>query len=178
MKKTAQQGYAEAQYNLGVSYDSGTGVPQNYSKAVMWYTKAAQQGLVVSQINLGGHYFKGQGVQQNYATAAYWVTKAAQQGSAKAQYMIGLLYASGKGVKQNNSTAYKWFELAKATSAPESDDYTGASRLMQELASKMTPAEINKAQQEASNWFEQYQKKSNAEAPTAVSQLTPPSDYY
>ena len=33
----AEQGDAEAQYNLGVMYDDGTGVLQDYKEAVKWY---------------------------------------------------------------------------------------------------------------------------------------------
>ena len=40
----AEQGYAAAQYNLGVMYDNGQGVPQDYAEAVKWYRLAAEQG--------------------------------------------------------------------------------------------------------------------------------------
>jgi len=35
----AQQGEASAQFNLGVMYYKGQGVPQDYEKAVMWLNK-------------------------------------------------------------------------------------------------------------------------------------------
>lgn len=41
LQKQAAQGNASAQYNLGVLYDSGRGVPQDYAKARLWYEKAA-----------------------------------------------------------------------------------------------------------------------------------------
>ena len=40
----AEQGDAVAQFNLGVKYDNGQGVPQDYAEAVKWYRKAAEQG--------------------------------------------------------------------------------------------------------------------------------------
>ena len=40
----ANQGAAYAQYNLGVMYDNGMGVPENDAEAVKWYRKAADQG--------------------------------------------------------------------------------------------------------------------------------------
>ena len=40
----AEQGGSDAQYNLGIMYDSGRGVPENDKTAVKWYTKAAEQG--------------------------------------------------------------------------------------------------------------------------------------
>jgi len=40
----AEHGDAEAQFNLGGMYDIGQGVPQNAKAAVKWYTLAAEQG--------------------------------------------------------------------------------------------------------------------------------------
>ena len=42
--KAAEQGDASAQFNLGVAYDNGDGVLQDYSKAHMWYNLAAAKG--------------------------------------------------------------------------------------------------------------------------------------
>ena len=43
--KAAEQGLAVAQYNLGVTYGEGHGVPRDHAAAVSWYGKAAEQGL-------------------------------------------------------------------------------------------------------------------------------------
>ncbi|KAB2645301.1 MAG: SEL1-like repeat protein, partial [Verrucomicrobia bacterium] len=40
----AKQGDADAQFNLGVCYESGNGVAKDYVEAVKWYRKAAEQG--------------------------------------------------------------------------------------------------------------------------------------
>ena len=42
LEKTAKQGNAEAQYNLGVIYHNGEGVPKDDAKAFHWYEKAAK----------------------------------------------------------------------------------------------------------------------------------------
>ncbi len=76
----AEQGDAAAQYNLGLMYDVGTGVPQDYKKALIWYTKAAEQGYVWAQYNLGLMYAEGKGVPEDYKQALIWYTKAAEQG--------------------------------------------------------------------------------------------------
>ncbi|WP_163366756.1 tetratricopeptide repeat protein, partial [Klebsiella aerogenes] len=60
--KAAEQGHADAQYNLAVSYDEGEGVERDGSKAVFWYTKAANQGNRDAQNNLGVMYDEGDGV--------------------------------------------------------------------------------------------------------------------
>ena len=58
----AEQGNADAQYNLGVMYDNGRGVPQDDKTAVKWYRLAAEQGDASAQSNLGVMYGTGQGV--------------------------------------------------------------------------------------------------------------------
>ncbi len=71
--KSAEQGYAYAQYNLGVLYTNGQGVVQDYKEAVRWYRKGAEQGFASAQYNLGGMYSAGQGVRKNYVMAhMYW----------------------------------------------------------------------------------------------------------
>ena len=73
----AKQGVADAQYNLGVMYGEGLGVPQDYAKAVGWWRKAAEQGHATAQYNLGVAYHNGEGVPQNYAQAHMWYNLAA-----------------------------------------------------------------------------------------------------
>jgi TPR repeat protein len=40
--RAAEQGDAEGQYNLGLMYDKGQGVPQDFIRAYMWYHLAAE----------------------------------------------------------------------------------------------------------------------------------------
>ena len=47
----AEQGFVKAQYNLGVMYANGHGVPQDYTEAVKWYRLAAEQGNSGAQNN-------------------------------------------------------------------------------------------------------------------------------
>lgn len=42
--KAAEQGDADAQYNLGWMYRKGKGVDKDYAKAAYWYTQAVEQG--------------------------------------------------------------------------------------------------------------------------------------
>ena len=44
IRPLAEQGDANAQYNLGVLYDNGLGVPQDRVRAYMWLNLAAMQG--------------------------------------------------------------------------------------------------------------------------------------
>ena len=76
-RKAAEQGNAVAQYNLGLSYNSGLGIPQNYVECVRWYRKAAKQGYEKALGSLGTSYAYGEGIPQNYAEAYVWLSLAA-----------------------------------------------------------------------------------------------------
>ena len=78
----ANQGDANAQFNLALLYYHGVGTPQDSKQAVYWYTKAAEQGHVNAQYSLGSLYYDGYGeeVPQDSKQAFFWYTKAAEQG--------------------------------------------------------------------------------------------------
>src|SRR5271157_212165 len=109
---SAEQGDPVAQYNLGASYELGSGLPQDLAKAAMWYRKAGEQGYAVAQYSLGTMYSQGRGVPQDYAQAAIWLRKAAEQGIARAQIELSALYAGGQGVPQDNIQAVFWLRKA------------------------------------------------------------------
>jgi uncharacterized protein len=73
----AEQGVASAQFNLGVMYAKGQGVPQDYQAALKWYRRAAEQGNASAQNNLGLMYDKGRGARQDFIRAHMWYTVAA-----------------------------------------------------------------------------------------------------
>lgn len=52
MRTAAEQGYAPAQYNLGVVYEHGMGVAVNAAEAARWYQAAAGMGLAQAQAAL------------------------------------------------------------------------------------------------------------------------------
>lgn len=87
----ANQGHAEAQYNLGVMYDTGDGVPQSFKEAVKWYRRAADRGYAKAQFNLGSMYIDGLGVAQSYKTAKKWLRRAADQGIPNAPRLLTAL---------------------------------------------------------------------------------------
>ena len=110
--KKAEQGDADAQYNLGVLYDNDQGVSPDYNEAAKWYRKAAEQGHEKAQYNLGVLYDLGRGVRQDCSEAAKWYRKAAKQGNASAQCDLGVLYFYGRGVSQDDNKAVKWSRKA------------------------------------------------------------------
>lgn len=88
LMEKAHQGDAMAQNDLGVSYETGEGVEQNYSEALKWYQAAANQGHAIAQSNLGNMYFNGWGVPQNYEESVKWYRLAAEQGDSNAAKIV------------------------------------------------------------------------------------------
>ncbi|CAK0744461.1 conserved hypothetical protein [Gammaproteobacteria bacterium] len=50
--KAAEQGDADAQFNLGIMYAEGRGVAQDIREAALWLRKAAEQGDEDAEIYL------------------------------------------------------------------------------------------------------------------------------
>nr|WP_249145447.1 tetratricopeptide repeat protein [Bradyrhizobium diazoefficiens] len=69
----AERGNATAQTHLGFLFETGRGVPQNYTEAAMWYRRAAEQGDSRAQYSLGLLYDRGQGVPQDIIEASKWL---------------------------------------------------------------------------------------------------------
>ena len=116
--KAALQGYAPAQYKLGLMYENlgsnehGKDQSRDYAEAVTWYGKAAQQGYAVSQFSLGEMYYDGRGAPKDYAEAVSWFHKAAEQDQTAAQYALADMYVKGVGVPRNHAEAMKWYQRA------------------------------------------------------------------
>jgi TPR repeat protein len=82
----AEQGNADAQFNLASLYYQGLGVPQDYKQAVKWFRKSADQGNTSAQVNLGTIYAEGvQGViEKDYPQALMWFIFPAAKGDMEA----------------------------------------------------------------------------------------------
>ena len=72
----AEQGHAEAQFNLGVLYFNGQGVKQDFVNAKKWFEKAAKQGHAEAQCCLAGLYIQGLGVKQDLMNAKKMARKS------------------------------------------------------------------------------------------------------
>jgi len=145
-------GHVGAQYNVGLMYDNGEGVPQDDGEALKWYFKAAKQGHAYAQVNLGVMYENGQGVSQNYAEALKWYRKTAEQGETIAQAKLAIMYGEGKGVSPDDVQALMWLYLAAAGSSKY------AVKTLDLAALDMSPADISKAQRLAREWLEKHEK--------------------
>ena len=75
-KKSADQNYVDAQYNLANLYLRGDGVTQNDYLAFSWFIKAAEQGDAPAQYNLGRMYLLGKGSDKNIIEGRFWMQLA------------------------------------------------------------------------------------------------------
>jgi hypothetical protein len=152
----AESGDPSAQFKMGVSYEYGEGVPQDYAQAAVWYRKAAEQGRapseapVLAQFALAVLYERGQGVPQNYAQAASWYRKAADRDHRGAQAALSVLHAAGQGVPQDLVAAHMWLNIAASRSSGA--EHTRFAEARDALAARMTPEQIAEAQRHASAW--------------------------
>jgi GAF domain/Sel1 repeat/PilZ domain len=72
LRKLADQGDADAQWQMAVHYHNGEGVPQDDAQAVQWFRRAAEQGNVDAQAHLGAYYWAGRGVPEDLSQAYFW----------------------------------------------------------------------------------------------------------
>ena len=147
-RSAAQQGNDIAQTLVGMMYNEGKGVAQNYKEAVRWWLLAASQGNSTAQYNLGDVYEEGKGVAQDYKEAVRWYRLAAQQGHSNAQYNLGLMYGLGRGVLQDHTRAHMWFNIAAIAGDK------GSVKNRDIAASKMSPQQIEQAQHMARECME------------------------
>jgi uncharacterized protein len=110
----ATHGETTAIYDLGVFYQNGIGVPQDYAKAREWYEKAAANDYAAAMSNLGALYEHGQGVPQDYAKAREWYEKAVAKDYALAMSNLGMMLGNGEGVSQDYAKARELLEKAAA----------------------------------------------------------------
>jgi len=81
----AERGSAAAQTHLGFLFETGRGVPQNYTEAAMWYRRAAEQGDSRAQYSLGLLYDRGQGVPQDIVEASKWLNLSTAAAPSRAR---------------------------------------------------------------------------------------------
>jgi hypothetical protein len=111
-RKAAEQGLANAQYNLAWMYANGVGVEKSDAEALHWYRAAAEQGLANAQYNYALMFLNGIGVDKDPAEALRWCQTAAEQGLANAQHNLAWMYVNGVGVEKNPTEALRWCQAA------------------------------------------------------------------
>ncbi len=111
-RKAAENGNANAQYEMGKWCESRQGVGENPYEAVAWYRKAAEQGNGWAQHDLANCYYHAKGVKQDYAEAFKWFQLAADNGIAWSQYEVGHWYEEGIFVEKDDRKAFEFYQRA------------------------------------------------------------------
>lgn len=112
-KKAADQGDADAQYELGQLYANNDFDQYDLEKSIIWYKKAIDNGNISAAVSLAECYRYGIGIEKNPAKAFELYKKILEEGSyPNVQYEIALMYEEGVGVKQDTLQALAWYLVA------------------------------------------------------------------
>jgi len=148
--RSAEQGFAKAQFNLGHMYILGQGVDQDRSQGVDWQVKAAEQGLVEAQFEIGLRYLSGAVLEPDLESGLDMLNKAANQRHVPAQKQLGTMYFQGVGVDKDLVEAHMWFSVAALNDDKASQGY------LPTLESIMDEAQIDEARALAAQWQADY----------------------
>lgn len=123
-KQAAEQGDAEAQFEVGRMYAEGIGRKKDCYEAVEWYQMAVKQNNANAKAWLSDLYIIGCGVELDYDKALKLIRESVSQGNAYGMNNLGYMYNQGYGVVKNNTEAVKWYRKSA-----ELGDATGMSSL-------------------------------------------------
>jgi TPR repeat protein len=84
-RPVAEQGGVEAQFNLGLLYYHGKGLPADPAEAHAWYLKAAEAGYARAQYRVAEMYEKGDGTRKDLIQAYFWFRVAGDRKHADAR---------------------------------------------------------------------------------------------
>jgi TPR repeat protein len=106
----AEQGNADAAFNLGQAYRLGRGVPTNLAAAQTWLERAARKDHVDAQTTLGLLLFEN----GNQTGGLRWLKLAAEQGEARALLIYGTALFNGDNVPRDPVLGYAYVSRAAA----------------------------------------------------------------
>ena len=74
---------------MGVMYEHGKGVAQDYHQAISWYLKATEQQYASAQYSLAVMYYNGRGVAKDMSKVKYWIRQAYEGNDSKISKIAG-----------------------------------------------------------------------------------------
>lgn len=108
----AKQEHPEAEFLLGMMYQYGRGVDQNFQTAADWFRRSANKGNNAAQTNLALILISGKLGKPDFKEAVSLLTKAAETGNPIAMYNLGLRYSKGEGVQKDPVKAVELYKKA------------------------------------------------------------------
>jgi hypothetical protein len=160
----ANAGAVTAQYEMGLRYANGEGVPQNYQDAMTWFAKASDAGNAKAQWKLALGYLEGIGVPRDERQAIVWLKRAANNGDTRAQRALSEMYLSGREVPRDYVRAYTWANIATELEGNDKGQ-------LQTIRSRMTPIQVSDAERRTSIWRDYVRRRT---ANPSKSQRTAP----
>uniref|UniRef100_M3XHD5 DAP3 binding cell death enhancer 1 n=1 Tax=Latimeria chalumnae TaxID=7897 RepID=M3XHD5_LATCH len=121
----AKQGYSKAQYNVGVCFERGSGVPKDLWKAAWYYRLAAAQGHSMAQYRYAKyllHHKTGSDITDAQEAIAL-LEQAAGVGLKEAQAYLGVLYM--KAPHQDEQKAVTYLKMAAESGDSQSQYHLG-----------------------------------------------------
>ncbi|MDQ0503321.1 tetratricopeptide repeat protein [Xanthobacter agilis] len=119
LTRLAEAGDARAQAMLGLLYEYGHGVPQDFAVAAWWYGCAAERGDANGQYLLGRLYDKGRGVPQDVVLAQKWlILAAARSGRPERETYVRIRDAVASKMSRAQITLAQQLALQWVPSAP------------------------------------------------------------
>lgn len=109
---SANEGNAEAQFDIAYAYFNGEGIERDYASAAMWFKRSARQNYAKAQYNLAYCYMNGRGVPRDYDKASDLLHQSASNNYKRAQLTLADCYANGILVEQNEKESQKWMAMA------------------------------------------------------------------
>lgn len=135
LKKAAELGHPEAQYNYGYCFQEGIEVAKNDSIANIWLIKSAKQGWLNAQFKIAYSFAVGRGCIKDLSKAFYWSVKCGEQNDPECMFNVVNCFKEGIGTEKNNDSMLVW--AIRLASLPEIDDLS--------LSGKITSARANLA---------------------------------
>ncbi len=126
LRKLAEDGDPEAQFQLGYRLVLGLGVKESAVEGASWLMKSAKQDNEKAMHVLASLYEDGKGVEKNNAKFIEWEQKAADKGLADAQLGLAMAYDLGKGVEKDPSAGAEWAMKAAEQGFAGAQAYYGA----------------------------------------------------
>jgi TPR repeat protein len=110
-------------------YFTGTGAPQDDTRAATLYRQAAELGYARAMHNLGFMYAQGRGVPHDEFKAVDYYRAAMAQSYIPAMTSLGIAYAEGLGVSREAHTAAALLRQAAAAGDKRAKDYLARANL-------------------------------------------------
>jgi TPR repeat protein len=125
LRKSAELGNAEAQYNLGYFLQNGVGIAKNEKEAFEWYKKSSENGFNDGHYAMMMAYGNGIGTEVDAEKAFEYALKCANNDDATCMWNIVNCYKQGLGVPKNTNKMLQWATKLSLLENPDNLNLSG-----------------------------------------------------